>query len=407
MKMPTEKNYIDNLYSLENMVEYALKCSTIGEDIINRMDSIDSIILPSRGAIPIFFEALSYIESISHKNKNAEKFLESLALCPFVYDYYKRISNKEFPKTADGKINVLILPYTADLNLKDTKADSNKFMDMMREYWVNMTSLFYKPKEERTKDKSFLLYLSLLSEIEGRNDLANYYKKFPKIKKPLLIDTVISGRAISTILDNFEKVMNEGKIDSMPEAMIVIDKNGNKLKSPYKEKILIHKARGLDRKPISEYKVPELFTEDKGSALEGLISVVYPNVMVYSKRLEYFGEGNFIGAGTWMMPEEEYQKIFLRFLKSLNYSIKYLEGGKEEHNKLMKELDVLKNDLKRVFRKNNADELIYSMSLLNKAQEKRDEDEEYGFSGGYETRAHVVHVNLKKGSLERFLESKP
>lgn len=403
-----EESWINRLYNYENFENYAFFCCEMALDIISNQDRWDSIILPSRGAIPIFFGIISYLETIQHKNKDAERFLKRLNLCPFIKEYYNELKQKEF-ETKEGNINVLILPYTADINLKDKNRNIDEFVDLTREYWVNVTSTFYKNKKERLNNENFLMYLFLLSEVEGRKDLVKYYKKFPKIKNPILIDTVISGRAISTIIKAFKKLVKKGEIENEPYIMIMMDKNGTRLKRPYKEEINKFYLETLSKSHfqipiIFDYKVNELFTEDKGAGLEGLISVIYPDLMIHSKKIKKLNI-DFFGAGSWMMPNEKYQKIFLRFLKSLDYSIRcFEEEGKELNKKLIKEIDILREDLKKIFNKNNVGELDYAIEFLRKSQAKKRKKERYFFDKGYETRSHVVHVTLSKSSTQKFFE---
>jgi len=134
----------------------------------------------------------------------------------------------------------------------------------------------------------------------------------------LIIDTVISGRASWTILDELEKsgrFISSGQINPV----LVVDEDGKKLKKPFR--------RFVDQRPADSIKVSRILTEDRGAAFEGVAAFVYPGLIVK------FGEehGIYPLFGSWhdvpSFCRERYLGILNKFFDVINSII---SGESEE-----------------------------------------------------------------------------
>jgi hypothetical protein len=132
------------------------------------------------------------------------------------------------------KIKVLLIPFTADLNVHkfDASLDNTEFTRKTREYWANVTAAFFQPLEKRLEDPYFKSFTDVvLRDIEGRASVAELYEVFPQVNRLAFIDTVISGRASNEILRAFDGISERwGNPNMKPSAFLIVDKNGTALK---------------------------------------------------------------------------------------------------------------------------------------------------------------------------------
>jgi hypothetical protein len=105
----------------------------------------------------------------------------------------------------------------------------------------------------------------------------------------LFIDTVVSGRAVSEIVEAFDA---EG-LDQI-HYILLLDENGAAMKPPYAARI--HALAAAGRATL--IKVPSLFTEDQGPAVSGIWSVVVPKLMELARNEPGMSDG-FVGAGLY------------------------------------------------------------------------------------------------------------
>src|SRR3989337_3862983 len=84
--------------------------------------------------------------------------------------------------------------------------------------------------------------------------------------KMVIIDTVVSGRASWTILDELKKI--EGLEKIVP--VLIVDDDGHKLKKRFRS--FVDTKGGI--------KIPRIFTEDMGASLEGVLAVIYPGLII-------------------------------------------------------------------------------------------------------------------------------
>ena len=399
-------NAYGTIFSEENLIEYSKACIDIALDLTSR--DFDGLLIPSRGAFPFFIGIANALNELGKNHEDYDEFNKTLNLPQAIKRYVK---DPNFGK-GNGKRNVLLIPFTADLNLEGIikGVDETAFVSFTRNYWSQVTSNFLLDPEERRKDPHFTFFTDyILRGIENRELDAKAYENFPKINKLAMIDTVISGRASSTILECLKNLAADKNLPGLlPYTYLIVDANGYKLKSPFKESLnnYIYSGKG------SFHKISRIISEDEGAAFEGVAAIVYPTIMKKSMNLKRGEDIMFIGAGSWDPVTEIplYNETFSVFSNLVHSGVKYvLSKGELIHSKSSEEklrqdfekqraklINLITDDNKKVFcYKDNFNDIE-----INLAIEKV-----------YETSSHVVHI-LNKGEevdklLEKFASSFP
>lgn len=302
---------IEREFSPENLEKYGKACLEIGYKIAELIEECNGkyegkidILLPSRGAIPFFFGAMLALNQLGYAGK-----IELPGLACFDYLRAKIPSVR-----AVDPVRVLIFPFTADVNLSRLRGqeDTDEVVDGMRRFGARAFLDFLRSPKER-KSWEFDLFLAFLEVVEGKNVLIDFYRKFPRIQNLIVIDTVISGRASWTIFDEWEK-WEKGEMKIRKEARIkpilVIDKEGEKLKPEFRKYI--------DRGDSYCFPVPRILSEDQGAALEGVVAVVYPDLISLAhKRKDIYPQGYPL-FGLWhsvpLSERDKYHEIFNNFM---------------------------------------------------------------------------------------------
>ena len=396
---------LDGIFSDKNMLAYSEVCLDLAVDLPEKRISdgkinYDTLLIPSRGAVPLFLGAIYSATKLCSFGGVYNDFCENIKMQDTLYDLvHKDVKiNKEFSKNS---LKVLLLPFTADLNIPrfDPSLDNDEFTEKTRNYWANVTSSFFKSPSERKKDPYFLSFTDfLLRDIEEKNELAECYSKFPKIEKFSLIDTVISGRASTQILFSFENLSNkENNPNLNPQSFLVIDENGEKLKNHYLQYLHKKRLEGL----VTMYKIPRIVSEDEGASFLGVAAVIYPSVMKISKDFNLGGKEFFVGAGTWHSSSNlpgNYFKNFKSFMNVIYKGIDYLfskQYSGEDSSKQKESFLQSKQDFISLAEKK--DMLAPTNDSINSLRGSED----YFYGECYETSSHVLHAPFKKVSEER------
>lgn len=311
----------NEIFSSDHLLEYCKSCVDIAVHIPER--DFDGILIPSRGAFPFFIGIAEALSKLGKDYEDIRDFNKSLNMPKVVKDY---LTGDGF-SLGEGSKNVLLVPFTADLNLERIvkDVDESSFIDFTRKYWARVTSNFLLPPEQRKQDPNFVFFTDfILRKIEGRESDARAYEQFPQIRKLNMIDTVISGRASSTIIGCLEELaVSRGLPGLSNHSDLIIDENGRKLKSPFKE--FLRRRVYADKPNISMYNIPRIVSEDEGAALEGVAAVVYPTLMKKSLMLRNANDMMFIGAGSWRTLEGlgNYRTSFQKFVNLIYQGIDY------------------------------------------------------------------------------------
>lgn len=387
--------------SNENVLNYADACIDLALDIPEK--NLDTLIIPSRGAVPIFLGMIEALNCFAQEDSRHKKFLDNLRIGKLVKKYLPQTIGKSiddyFLERPHEVVDVLFLPLTADLNMEKYSKDANSdfYADNMRKFWPKVISALSKGQKERRKDP-FLNFISYMHKnVEDRPDLGDELlaSKWIEKKNFGIIDTVISGRAYSTILQGF----NELKVGK-PTSFLIIDDNGKRLKEKYSKILNIRKPmNGKKQKEFPEninaYYVNKIFSEDKGSALEGLVGVVYPSLMVQAEKdseLKGILGGSIACGGWYSIPDGfPHKKAFDYFTGMLKYAVlarckngnlEKMEENKENFLKVIDENDLLSYD------NNKLDYIKYKNYISTRV---------------YETGSHVLHVCFSDANSRHIL----
>jgi len=263
-------NILEKELTQENILEYGMAVGQFSEFLKNNLSTHPNLLIPSRGALP-FYKAAKV----------------GTQLCSMY-----GVSKNSFPKH-----NTIIVPFTADY-VKSEFGD--EISSCIRDYWVSV----YQGLVDGKENISTQFYRFILKNIVGLDSKihqANLFKKpiesdyLPKLEigsGTLFIDTVISGRASSEILNS----MKRRDVDIKP--FLIVDEGGKKLKPEYGVRELVEELGG------EIITVPRIFTEDRSPAFTGATSLVFPDLMIEASKLSQFKDlgVKFPGAGVWFNP---------------------------------------------------------------------------------------------------------
>ena len=400
-------NTLETIFSEDNMLAYSKACLDLAVEIpdFHKKKPFDTLVIPSRGAVPFFLGILYALDRMSEEWEGEFKeFYEALGVQPMLAPLLppdSRVSNTTHGK----KARVLLIPFTADLNVEkfDPTQNNEEYTSSTRIYWANVTASFFKPSEERKNSPYFRSFADVvLRELEGRNYLAEIYEAFPKIGRFAMIDTVISGRASNDILKAFDLLAQVERNDElMPWTFLIVDENGRKLRQDF--------ALYLERKrmtgQVSMYKIPRIVSEDEGASLLGVSAVMYPSIMRSSKGLALAsGLDFFVGAGSWYLgsdleTESGCQENFKRFM-DLVYS-----GVEVEYSRNLSGTST-DGGLGK-FREKRTDFVRYAQSRKIFAGEPNVAalklDRRFAVSSPYTTSSQVLHVPFSERATQRVI----
>ena len=316
LRLGASRMTMDDIFSERNMMAYAGACIDLAVSIPERqkITGFDTLIIPSRGALPFFLGVAHALEDLSLFGSEQKNFRDNLGVQPVLAPLLPEDS--QISPNVDGKkIRVLLAPFTADLNIEkfDPTTNNTDYTTRTRDYWAKVTAAFFQPPQSRREDPYFRSFVdTVLRGIEGRDEVASGYEAFPEIQSGFsMVDTVISGRAANDILRSFDR-LSEVRQDPRlrPTAFLVVDNGGSKLRSkpPFFAYLNQRKVWG----EVELFEMPRIVSEDEGASLLGISAVVYPSVMRASNALEVAvvekGENVrrefFVGAGSWYLAPD-------------------------------------------------------------------------------------------------------
>ncbi|UJS22953.1 hypothetical protein [Thiothrix winogradskyi] len=266
MKNQNNSNHISTLQDIitsDAIFDYA-RASIEMSDYLRTlfMEGYDSIVIPSRGALPIYNLAQTAWDLANKQHNSLEDRIKGK------FDALNSPINRE-----------LILPFSAD------PVDESQTSLSIRRFWTNVLSAIVR---RDTKSPHLVFYRFLIEKV-AKLSWAHVMPRTLPSEKFIFIDTVISGRAISEIETSF-------KMEGLNKCyfLLIVDQDGNKLSG--KSKAMIEKLKAEDR--CSIITVGNLFTEDRGPSVSGLWSTVYPEIMSSIKD-RYDWSSNCYGAGSF------------------------------------------------------------------------------------------------------------
>ncbi len=391
---------IDNIFSEEHLLKYAGVCLDLALEIPETKAGFDTLMIPSRGAVPFFLGMVYALSKLGKISSDHESFYYSLSVQPMLADLLPE--NSTIKRSVERKgVRVLLAPFTADLNIEkfDGKENSEEYSHKTRDYWARFTSSFFERPFFRQRNPYFRIFTDvILKEVEKRDKIAEMYEQFPKIEKFSMIDTVISGRAANDILKSFDSLAENKRNENLsPTAFLVVDDNSKKLKSQYFVYLNRKKATGH----VRIYNVPRIVSEDEGASLLGVAAVVYPSLMKASKNIRLESEEFFVGAGSWHVTNQgTYMSTFRKFM-DLVY-----RGIDTKFSQDYGESDSL--HLFERFREAREQFVKYGLEtkLLAKhpgSTEGLSLNPHYRVRDIYETGSHVVHIPFDEESTEEIM----
>jgi hypothetical protein len=395
------KNLINmkNELTQDNFLELALGCIEVAETLKEAYDSgHDSLIIPSRGAWPIWNGSAKALYELSKSDTQYERFYESMRVPPFQRQHPTK------GKTKDRQFQVIPYPLTADVHidedtLKKYGVTLDEVTDSIRRYGAKVISTFMDEPQTRLKSEEFSFLHFLLEEVEKRDNVAKYYRNLERIKKPVILDTAISGRAITTITDTFDDL----GVDY--HAIVVVDRNGIKMRNPYKTKLENKEKEGR----ATIIPVERIISEDRGAALLGVIGVIYPELALLGS--EYIGKD--LGAVSWHMIYDrknfrasferlaQYKKVYRNYYKTIADGIKMLSRPTENTGPKTREREeVMKKRIENILR------LVEEYRILDYPDPHLDPGM---FAPGlpveecWETSSHVIHIRFPRDVNEKLI----
>lgn len=387
LKRPEKISSVEREFSPENIYAYSKMCTDVAWELTQAIDDKKgevTILLPSRGALPIFMGAMLALER-SETLSQAE-IAQRINLPPLACFNYVR---ERIPRPQKGEgIDVLIFPFTADVNFEGkvkSEKEAGKIIDDMRRFGARAVADFFHPREQRNS-LELKLFLSFLEVVEKRKGMITFYRDLKQAKNLVMIDTVISGRASYTILHELEKGGVEIGEKGNLRPILVVDEKGEKLKSPFR--------RFVDNNFRQRIDVPRILTEDRGAALEGVVAVVYPDLIIAAKE-EGLCPECYPLLGSWRdipsKAKEKYLGVFNSFLKTIDVIVAGKEDITEERADFCKKL--MKSNVLRV-----GDAMINATGLnIPGAQSLK------------ETSAHVIQADFSRqkcGNIIRQISKK-
>ena len=389
------KGYLESEFSKENIRCYAEACRDTAwrmiEMIMDRGREPITVLIPSRGAVPFIIGAIKAIKEDPEINKfvkeafGTENFVELSSLSCF--DVVRDTSE------ASGKplVRILLLPFTADASFYEEEVKNKKdLVGDMRRFMARVASeiLFKAPQKRASRE--FQLYLNFLKEVEGRSGLAQFYEEFQPVKRgePVLyIDTVISGRASGTIIDEFERLgVNIGfRADSQFIPFLVVDNYGLSLDPRFRRNVDQFSATK------SVLKVPKILSEDRGAAFLGITAVIYENLITIATNSHpecgdlapYFGAWHDVPSKDALL----FKGVFKQFIELIGQKI----SGKDE-NFTEKRKEFLSSILER--------KVLETRDRVSHSQIKEFFRRGLPFESARETGSHVIQIRLPDSTAE-------
>lgn len=232
----------DRIFSGANFVSYAEGAQKLYETLVRlEAEGFDTLVYPSRGTTPFaqLIQTAHELYPIQRTAKN--RILHSL--------------QRPFSRVT------IELPFTAD-----SPEDSDTASASIRDYWVQVLRAILHGDLTNTALRFHQYTLDKLFGFD-RTHGAPLNQPSPKF---VFVDTVVSGRAVYEIASAFER---QGLDDF--HLVLLLDESGQKLRSPYREKIL---ALGLAGRATC-IPIDSIFTEDRGPAMTSTWCLTAPQLV--------------------------------------------------------------------------------------------------------------------------------
>jgi hypothetical protein len=227
-----------NCLNVDIVKSYAMACRDLYYYMgVLGAEGYDLLVVPSRGAYPFLNSVRGY----------AYELLEATSLgC-----------NRGSP----GRVRELFLPFTADISRDQAIAPA-----AIRKYWARVLKAILVGN---TADAAYRFY-QFVRSMAPEFPLQPLNMQGGGAGKFMFVDTVISGRAISEIVQGFDAY-------GLTEChyLLLLDNNGDDLKPEYRQRL--DQLENAGRATL--IKVAKIFTEDEGPAMSGIWTITIPELM--------------------------------------------------------------------------------------------------------------------------------
>jgi len=399
------KMTLEDKFSEEHMLAYSEACVNLATDLTDvkkKKFSFDTLVIPSRGAVPFFLGMAYAMKKLIPLGDDFKETYESIAIQPMLEPLMPKDSGIS-TNIHKKPLRILMIPFTADLNIPkfDSEQSNEEYTEKTRDYWARVTAAFFREPSLRMKNPYFKTFTEIvLRDIENRSRTAEIYEEFPRVKRFAMIDTVISGRASNDILGAFDDIAleeyNSGGSpcsDVKPFAFLIVDANGEKLEKHRGFKAYLQNR--TDRGMAKLYPIPSIVSEDKNSALLGVSATVYPSLMKASKGIEYHEKEFFVGAGSWHVNPKSRQFVpFLGFMELIYSGIDVAMAQYElQHESFDRAFEAF-SDKRINFVNTSIRENTLDLDEISAASDVNLMGLNRGASPIYETSSHVLHVPI-------------
>lgn len=389
-KAEAAEYYWTRVFTKENIVEYgqvALELCCCLRVLFK--EGYDSIVVPSRGAMPIFRAA-------KHAWFSEENYLA---------DRESRLDSRM--EILGSAIHaVTILPFSAD------PAEEKQTSKAIRRFWVKVLGALVR---RDGKDPYLTFYQKLVQHLQGK-ELPQVLPRDLPSDKFIFIDTVISGRAIDEILEAFEL---EG-LDQF-HLILLVDRNGDSIQGVYRRRI---EALVAERR-CTLFHLNSLWTEDRGPSVSGVWSTVYPQILTelqgrFGWSTDCYGAGSFyhkvssaqldvrsgLGNPDYNMPMTRLHASISVMLHLVVTTLQQLEtmaeASPEQKSTLLKKME-RSLDFHLAMLKEDLDEFIALSPLEQETTLKLAEPrvhQKFPKASVTVSSSHLVRVELPRGEIE-------
>jgi len=262
----------ESIFSEKELADYRIGCENIGIQLaesvkrIRQDGKIPTIVIPSRGAVPIFLMALNFLDRYKENEISESK----LNFYPTKF-YDELIGDSYSEKKKTKEIDVVYYPFTADVSFAQERISAEIDRKIRKSAVVATLDLLYGDKKSLDL-KWYYFILNKLNKTAFEGFLAKpseICESLSSIKKNdkreiILIDTVLSGRATSQITEEFNKLGHP------ITPLFAVDNIKSGFRGDYRNKIRENcKSTYMENLEDNFIHMP-LISEDTGASLLGV-----------------------------------------------------------------------------------------------------------------------------------------
>lgn len=324
IKAPPSKE----LFTEKEIKAYEEGCGLLGVTLNETIARIKTggkkptILIPSRGAVPVFISALNYIQ----KYEDDKTLLDPEKTRYYPQGIFEYLSSgiiqetETKPSSGESDIDVALYPFTADVSpqVKEGEELARKLRESCTRALIDLTY-----GEKRSLDLNWHLFL--LSKLKptvfqdfnlSPQEVAASLRSIPKDenREIILIDTVVSGRAAANITNAFS-----AESHPVTPVLAVDNTGGAKLKPRFEAAIKDKSNLQYVERIRDQFIEFPLISEDKGAVLLGVAAI---NLTNFNETHQFFSADHRFDKDftpqscLWIIPPKNYYiPLFHAFLQ--------------------------------------------------------------------------------------------